>query len=323
MLPPHLSLPSALLAFPLREGVLLSSLGTFQLGGAARWVLELSSPESLRRVRAALAGSGLPAVLIGEGSNLLFSDEGWPGLVVRYVNPEALPEPLGGNLWQVSAAMPLDALSAWAVDRGLAGLEAFSGIPGTLGGAVVGNAGAWGRQMEQVVVSVQVIDATGAEQTWLNADCGFSYRDSLLKTEDVWVASLRFRTEAGDRSVLQAERARILALRAEKHPDWRKMPCIGSFFRNVEPSSAAERRRAAGWFLEEAGAKTCRVGGAAVFSKHANILIKATETCRAADVAALARLLQERVRSLQGLDLVREVRYLGDIPGESAGPSFY
>ena len=126
------------------------------------------------------------------------------------------------------------------------------------------------------------------------------------------------------RAVRVVTRTAAIARPVRRHDDdWRITPCIGSFFRNLEPSSSAERRRAAGWFLEQAGGKDLRIGGAGVFERHANILIKARPDCRAADVAALARELQQRVREKHGLDLVREVRYLGTLPGEHAGTSFY
>lgn len=306
-----------------RREVPLSTLGTFRLGGPAARVLDLSSPGGLSEARRELRRLSIPAVLIGEGSNILFSDQGWPGVLVRYVSKIPDPVEVSPGVWRVSAAVSLDALALWAAGRGLSGLEAFTGIPGTLGGAVVGNAGAWGVRMEQVLASVGGLDAAAESRRLEPAQCGFSYRDSLLKHNDFWVSDVELRLEPGDPETLAAERARILALRAERHPDWRRVPCIGSFFRNLEPSSAAERRRAAGWFLEQAGAKEMRVGGAGVFDKHANILVKRGEDCSAADVAALARMLQARVREVHGIDLVREVRYLGRLPGEPAAGSFH
>jgi len=307
----------------LREHVPLSACGTFQLGGPARWLVDCAHPADLAFLRRRCRELALPVLLLGEGSNILFSDAGWPGGLVRYIDPTPTPILEGLGLARVSAAASLDAVVRWSVGQGLAGLEAFSGIPGTVGGAVAGNAGAWGVQMEHVLDTVRVVDAQGQEHVRAAADCGFAYRDSRLKHEGTWVAEVGLRLREGDAAALADERARILAVRAEKHPDWRTTPCIGSFFKNLEPSSAAQRRRAAGWFLEQAGAKDFRVGGAAVFDRHANIPIKASPDCRADDVAALARRMREAARASQGVDLEREVRYLGTFAGEAEAPGFF
>ena len=120
-----------------------------------------------------------------------------------------------------------------------------------------------------------------------------------------------------------AERERILSLRADKHPHLDREPCIGSIFKNLEPSSAAERRQAAGYFLEQAGAKDLSVGGASVYSKHANIVVKSTADCAAQHVADLIRLMQKRVLEAGGPQLTREVRYLGHFDGECQSEGFH
>ncbi len=300
-----------------------AQLGSFQLGGEAGLVLKVQDSAGLVNVRRILADHDVPVVLIGEGSNVLFSDEGWAGIVVRYADAGQKPVALGDGLWRVSAAMRLDHLCEWATESGWSGLEAFTGIPGTVGGAVVGNAGAWGVQMADVVTMVEVITPEGERRRLLPADCAFSYRDSALKASMDWVSEVELTLTPADMEVLAAERRRILAERASRHPDWHRTPCIGSFFRNLEPSSQAERRRAAGYFLETAGAKALRVGGAAVYEGHANIPIKQDVSCRAADVVELARQMQNKVREVHGIELVREVRYLGNMPGESSAPGFH
>jgi UDP-N-acetylmuramate dehydrogenase len=306
-----------------RQQVPLSTLGSFQIGGPAAYIIECGSPEQLASAQSICVDRQLPALLIGEGSNLLFSDQGWPGVLIRYVTPFIEPEDLGEGTWKFCAGISLQDLVEWTIEQGQSGLEAFTGIPGTLGGAVVGNAGAWGVQMEHVLLEVRGWNAEGCWKCLRTQDCGFAYRDSGLKHEAFWVSEVILKTTKGDVEALRRERDRILTLRAERHPDWKTLPCIGSFFKNLEPSSAAERRQAAGWFLETAGAKDQRVGGAGVYTGHANILVKREPGCTAADVAALARQLQEAVKAKHGLDLVREVRYLGDIPGEKAASGFY
>lgn len=296
----------------LATGILLSACGTFQLGGPAGVLITCCTPDALARVRALAADLPPPLAFIGAGSNILFADTGWPGTLVRYTTDTFTPPcPLPGGSWRVNAAVQLDALAAWACEQGLKGWEAFSGIPGTVGGAVVGNAGAWGVQMEHMLSAVHGWDAAGQPRDWSVTDCAFTYRDSRLKHDGSWVSEITLTPQPGDPERQRAERARILALRAEKHPDWRITPCIGSFFKNIQPSSAADRRQAAGWFLEQVGAKTETEGGAAVCEKHANILIKAAPTCTAADVHRLALRLEQRVHETFGIQLEREIQTLG------------
>jgi len=305
------ALTDAFAGFTIRGNVPLSECGSFRIGGPVRTLIECGDPARLGQIRAKLWQLGLPAVLIGSGTNLLFSDEGWPGCMVRYTAPFSAPAPERDGTWRVHASVPLDALSAWACERGWTGWEAFSGIPGTLGGAVTGNAGAWGTQIGDFVHSLSAWDPEGKALILSRTDCGFTYRNSRLKESGLWVADLRLtEPEKIDPALLAAERQRVLAARAEKHPDWRQTPCIGSFFKNVEPSSAAGRRRAAGWFLEQVGAKELRVGGAGVYHKHANIPVKQTDGCSAADVLALVKELRERVHRQFGLVLEPEVRFL-------------
>ncbi len=306
-----------------RANVPLSQLGSFQLGGPVSCLLECHEPASLGEIRSVLHDQKQPSLLIGEGSNLLFSDEGWRGVLVRFTAGDPVPEDEGQGKWRFAASANLQEVVDWATLNGWAGLEAFNGIPGTLGGAVVGNAGAWGVQMEHVLCEVHGFDTRGALKKCSVAECGFSYRNSNLKSGEFWVSEVILQLESGEKTFLENERKRILDLRKARHPDWEKEPCIGSFFKNLEPSSAAERRQAAGFFLEQAGAKNCQVGGAGVYAGHANILVKKEKNCLAADVAKLARELQVAVKEMHGIDLEREVRYLGFIPGEKAGPGFY
>jgi len=304
------------LGVKLERDVRFSTLGSFQLGGPVRALVRVLSSAMLPRVRKVLHELDVPVLLMGEGTNLLFSDHGWSGCMVRYADDSGVPVEETAGIWRVSAAMGLDDLSYWAADQGWAGLEPFTGIPGTVGGAVVGNAGAWGVQMEHVLQSVEVITPNGEVETRSVSQCGFRYRDSALKHGPDWVVSVTVKLEPGEPKALHLERERILAERAARHPEWQTTPCIGSFFRNLEPTSKAGRRQAAGWFLESAGAKSLQVGGAGVFEKHANIPIKQSEVCTASDVAQLARQMQAAVADTHGIHLVREVRYLGPFPSE-------
>jgi UDP-N-acetylmuramate dehydrogenase len=288
---------------------LLSPYTTFRIGGHCRRIVECRKPDELVRVMDRIIAANDPYLLIGGGSNLLVSDSGIDAVVVRYLSesPEMFRD---GHEVVVSGSTLLDDLVALSVEQGLDGLVACSGIPGTVGGAIAGNAGAFGEQIADRLVSVALLDCGGRRRDADPADLGFAYRRSNLQVSGEIVVEARLRLEPAERERLALRRREILALRASRHPDWRTTPTAGSFFKNIEPTSKAERRQAAGWFLEQAGAKDFKVGGARVFEKHANIVV-AEPGCRAADVHRLAQLMAEAVKKKFGFDLEPEVRRIG------------
>lgn len=290
-------------------GALLSQYTTFQLGGPCRYLVECTAPDELKSAVRELAKADIPFVLIGGGSNLVFSDQGLDAVVVRYVSPTPLIERTGNDV-RAAASSELDALALFTVEEGLEGFVYASGIPGTVGGAVVGNAGAWGKQVGDVLKSAVILDKKGNEKTVGPDYFGFTYRHSRLKETGEIVVEVTFALRPGDPVALASERANILRTRAEKHPNLSTEPCAGSFFRNVEPTSKAERRQAAGWFLEQAGGKGLRSGGAYIFEKHANIIIKGAGAT-AQDVHDLHLQMIDIVKKKFGFELNREVRFAG------------
>ncbi|HAL92284.1 MAG TPA: UDP-N-acetylenolpyruvoylglucosamine reductase [Verrucomicrobia bacterium] len=247
----------------------------------------------------------------GRGANLLVADAGIPEAVLRISSnlPDCRRE--DGTIG-VSAGTALDELSRFAADEGLAGLGFASGIPGTVGGGICGNAGAFGSALGDVLDRVEVLTRAGEKKSISRAELDFGYRGSSLpQTGDVVVRAW-FRATAGDRAKLVAEREEILAKRREKHPDWRVLPTAGSFFKNLPPETAGGHRRAAGKYLEQAGAKAMREGGAYVFEKHANIVI-AGPGATARDVARLTARMAVTVREKFGFELEPEVRFWGQV----------
>ena len=299
----------------------LAELGTFQLGGPCALLVEAPGPEDVLQAARATLAVGRKPLFIGGGSNLLFSDAGYDGVLIRHLSttPRIRREE---HVLEVDAGTVLDDLAAAAAGQGLAGLEALHGIPGTVGGAVAGNAGAWGRQIGDAVESARLLQPDGVVVDVAGDELDFGYRCSRLQRTGEHLLTCRLRVTPGDRDALLAERARILALRAEKHPDWRVDPCIGSIFRNLEPTSKAERRQAAGHLLEQVGAKEMSVGGARLFSKHANIIIKGPG-CTAQDVCDLIARMRAAVEDRFGVVLRREVRYLGEFDNEPRQPGFH
>ncbi len=298
----------------IRYGAALDEYTTFQLGGACRLMISCRTPEELERAVRYASALGMHYVLIGGGSNVLVSDKGVDAAVIRYFSDEPLIH-RKKNMVEVAGSAVLDHLVGYAADTGLGGINYCSGIPGTVGGAVLGNAGAFGRQIGDAVESVTLMNERG--ETWNEPGdaLDFSYRRSRLQRTGEIVVSCRLELENADRNQLSEERRNILKMRSEKHPDWRVEPCIGSIFRNIEPTSSAGRRKAAGWFLEQAGAKDFKVGGAVVFDRHANIIVKRPGGT-AQDVFDLAARMEESVFEEFGMRLVREVRYLGLFKGD-------
>ncbi len=291
-------------------GARLADVTTFRLGGPCRALVECPDVKSLSDTVAALRAADLPFLLIGGGSNLLVSDDGIDRVVVRHASPTPVVRRDGEEV-VAAAATPLDALAEFSVRQGLDGILFASGIPGTVGGAVAGNAGAFGEDISGRLVSVTVLDPDGRIREEDPSLFGFAYRHSDMAARNSIVTEVRLRLAPADSGRLAAERDRILALRTAKHPDWRTLPTAGSFFRNVEPTSAAGRRQASGWFLEQAGALRMREGGARVFEKHANIVVADGPGCTATDVDRLTRRMADAVMAMFDLPLRPEVRRIG------------
>jgi len=291
------------------SNALLSTYTTFQLGGPCPCLIECATPDELIQTVQKLKKENTPFLLIGGGSNIVVSDQGLNTTVIRYLSLTPQIERNGNDI-TVSASTILDDLAIFCVDEGLEGLNYTTGIPGTVGGAVIGNAGAWGKQVGDVLRSAVILDAQGKTKTIGPDHFAFSYRHSRLKETDEIIVSVTFSGIPADPIALAKERAEILKKRSEKHPDLTNQPCAGSFFRNIEPTSKAERRQASGWFLEEAGSKGLKVGGAYVFEKHANIIIKGPHAT-AQDVHDLHLKMIDAVNKKFGLQLTREVRFAG------------
>lgn len=288
----------------------LANYTTFRLGGSCPYIVFCKTPEEMALVTRTFGTHDTDFLTIGEGSNLLISDSGLNIPLIRYVNPSPSIEQVVDSL-KVTANTPLDKLVKYAVERGIEGFVNCSGIPGTVGGAISGNAGAFGWQMSDALERLTLIDKSGYKSIKESSEIGFSYRNSGLRNGSGVILDAQFAIQREDPSILRQRRREILELRASKHPDLRFIATAGSFFKNIEPSSAAEKRQAAGWFLEEVGAKEMRVGGAGLFEKHANIIIRKDKTCKANDIFNLSLKMADAVKTRFGIELDREVRLLG------------
>jgi len=257
--------------------------------------------------------------VIGDGTNLIVSDAGFRGLVLRY---RADGMASTGNCITVDAGASLQALVDFSIDRGLQGLETLAGIPGSVGAAIYGNAGAYGHSISERIASVRFFDG-GAVRVLVNAECQFRYRESIFKIRKGWmIFSAELRLDPADRDVLRRTAADIVTIRNQKFPVTLK--CAGSIFKNlllrdlpaevasrIPPATVREGKVPAAWFLEQVGAKGSRRGAIHVAEYHANLIYNAGGGT-AADLCALIGELKERVRERFGIELEEEVQYVGE-----------
>ena len=291
---------------------LLARYTTFQLGGPCPFLISAQSPEDLRSAVACFQAHNIHDFLvIGEGSNILFSDAGISIPVIRYYSttPQIVKNYCDVT---VAASTKLDDLALFCAHEGLEGLGFASGIPGTVGGAIAGNAGAFGKQVSDALFSVVTVGRDGIEKEYAAQECDFDYRRSRFQASGEIILTARFLLKKNSPEATMKERSDLLAQRKEKHPDYRTVPCAGSFFKNIDSLVAGQRRQAAGLLLDQAGAKQMSVGGAGVFEKHANIIIKKTESCTARDVYLLSRQMQDAVEKKFEIVLKPEVRFWGE-----------
>jgi UDP-N-acetylmuramate dehydrogenase len=286
-------------------GMLLHDLTTLRIGGPTAAVCRVRTPDDARRFLEFAARHELPTIALGGGSNVLALDDGFRGCVLRL---DAGDFTLNGDTVTAGAGLPFDTLVARALDAGLTGLEFASGIPGSVGGAIVGNAGCFGHEIGEFLVEATVLNADGRLETVGPERFAFGYRRSALQGGGVLVLAVRLRLSRGDPAAAGRERLARLAERRRKHPVVE--PCAGSWFRNLPPATPGGRRRAAGELLDAVGAKTMHEGDAAVFPGHANIIINRS-AATAAQVRTLVERMREAVRTRFGVTLAEEVRTLG------------
>jgi UDP-N-acetylmuramate dehydrogenase len=286
---------------PLRD-VPLREHSNFRIGGPADFYFAAAGRDELRAALRAARECGLPAYVIGGGFNLLFDDAGFRGLILRNSSRGLSLDPSGPRV-RVESGTPLADLVEFAAAAGLQGIEFLAGIPGSVGGAVYGNAGAFGRCTGDSLSEALLLGPGNAERRVPSGELGFSYRHSLLKTERRTVLEAVFDLRPGVAALIRERIGEYLALRAGKHPP-RDMAYAGSYFKN--PVLPDGTRKPAGQLLEQVGAKEARIGGAAVYSGHANFLYN-TGNATARDVLTLAAMLKKRVYDAFGIVLEEEV----------------
>ncbi len=273
---------------------------TFRIGGPADCFVQLEDEEQLRKVRRYLGLAGVPFFVLGNGSNLLVDDAGYRGVVLQ-IGQKMSDISVQGCHIIAKAGATLRQVAAAALEHGLAGFEFASGIPGTVGGGVVMNAGAYGGEMSQVVNQVRVVSKEGESMELDNDTMEFRYRGSVIRGSAFTVTEVTFRLEPGDREAIQAKMEELAARRREKQP--LEYPSAGSTFKRPEGHFA-------GKLIMEAGFAGYRIGGAQVSEKHCGFVIN-TGDATARDVRALIEEIQARVKERFRVDLEPEIVFLG------------
>jgi UDP-N-acetylmuramate dehydrogenase len=289
----------------LRVNEPMSKHTTFRIGGPAALMALPRTMEEVQTVLKTAAELGVEPFFLGNGSDLLVADRGYPGFIVKLAGEFEescfCPAPKGGTpqLTAGGAAL-LSTLSKTALHWGLTGLEFAGGIPGSVGGAVTMNAGAYGGEMAQVLESVTFLDEAGEVCTLPVSECGFGYRKSIFSQRKCLVLRARFRLEQGDGYAIKARMDELTAKRREKQPI--DLPSAGSMFKRPPGHFAAA-------LIDQCGLKGLTVGGAQVSEKHAGFVVnRGGATC--GDVLALVDQVKEEVLRQTGVELEMEVKVL-------------
>lgn len=292
------------------QDVVLAPFTTFRVGGPADWFLETrSSDEILTGLRIARE-AGVPVTILGGGSNVLVADRGIRGLVIR---------PRGGTVERVAddavradAAVTINGLVRWTITHGLAGIEEWAGTPGTVGGAVFGNAHFAGRLISEYIIRVKLTTRSGEVSDVTVAEMGFGYDRSRLQTSGELLLSADFRVSPGEPSELRETARRSLAYRKTTQP--LNMPSAGCVFQNPEKGVdvvPAGIPWSAGALVDRAGMKGQCCGGARVSPLHGNFIVNDGHAT-AADIRTLIERCREAVRGKFGVTLREEIVYLGE-----------
>ncbi len=295
-----------------KSNIPLAKYTTFKIGGTARYLVEIDDTNKLVDALNFLSGEGIPYFVLGGGSNLLFSDNEYDGVVVKVATRK---NSIVGNNISIDAGLPLALLVNMCSQNGFTGMEWAAGIPGTIGGAVRGNAGAYGGSTADSLVSVTVWRDQDVTQL-SPVECSFGYRESIFKHNSDVVLSAEFTFVPGDKAaILQKSQGYILE-RSAKFP---RFFSAGSFFKNFDlknyhgdQSLLPEKflqvgKVGAAWFIEQSGMKGRAVGDAKVSDEHANFIVNCNNATQT-DVLNLVEQVKEAVYNKFGVELEPEVQ---------------
>jgi len=308
----------------IKENIKLARYTTYKIGGPARYFWEAKNEDEIAGAVSWARKEGVPYFILGGGSNVLISDKGFDGLVVRILNTK---HKILDTKIEAEAGLDLPKLVEIAIHNGLKGIEWLSGVPGTFGGAVRGNAGAFGGELKDIITSVRFLDKNGNIKTINNKDCNFSYRNSIFKQNpDYIILSATLELEQGDKEALQKFSNQTIEYRAARHP--LEFGSCGSVFKAIDVNDIRlghfdryPRFRElikndpypvipTACFIDEADLKGYRIGGAMVSTKHPNFLVN-YKGANAEDVMILISFVKQRLINIFGIFSEEEVQYVG------------
>lgn len=281
-----------------QEYVRISPYTSMRVGGIVRYLYRPESEEAFAALVGELSGASVPFLVVGCASNLLFPDEDYPGAVILTTAIRSLRMEEGRIV--ASCGVSLSALASFAQEQGKSGLAFAYGIPGTVGGGVYMNAGAYGGECSDCFEEALCMDRSGRQMTLKKEDLHFSYRHSALQENGLFLLHASFSCPDGDPAAIRAEMERNMAARREKQP--LEFPSCGSAFKRPPGHYA-------GALIEQAGLKGFSVGGAQVSEKHAGFVVN-RGGATSADVRALLEAVQNTVREKYGVTLEPEIRIL-------------
>jgi len=298
----------------IKKNIILSSCTTFRIGGRAKYFFSAQNKKEIIQAVNWAKKKNLDFFILGGGSNILVSDSGFDGLVIRLDNKNYK---VNGNIVSVEAGMPLNELVKISIDNNLSGLEWAVGIPGTIGGAICGNTGAFGHSISDFILSVEILKNKEIK-ILQKEDCSFSYRNSLFKNNrNIVILSAKFKLKKDNKKKSKEMLAKYLNQRKITQP---VEPSAGCIFKNPfctdlskinkKLAPIKDNRISAGWLIEECGLKGYKIGQAQISKKHANFIINCGQA-KAEDVIILISLTKQKVRDRFNIQLEEEIKYVG------------
>ena len=293
-----------------RQNAALAPLTTFKVGGPAEWLVNLHGSELLRRAIAIAKDAGLPVTPLGGGSNVLVADAGIRGIVIRVHGGDV--RAVDASLIRADAGVTINGLVRWTISRGVAGLEAWAGTPGTVGGAIYGNAHFQARLISELIARVSLVTSDGTLVDVATREMEFGYDFSRLHRTHEFVVSADFHVSSGDPAVLRATARESLAFRKRTQP--LESASAGCIFQNPDPARDRVPEgipASAGALVDRAGLKGAREGAARVSTTHANFIVN-EGGATARDIRALIDRCKSEVHARFGVALREEIMYLGE-----------
>jgi UDP-N-acetylmuramate dehydrogenase len=305
-----------------QENVLMANHTTFHIGGPARYFFVAKTKEELIETLNWARKNSVPYFILGGGSNLLVSDKGFDGLVIKYQSSNFKIQKDGTKcIVEAEAGTPLIKIILETTKNGYSGAEWGFGIPGSIGGAICGNAGRLGQDISQIVEKVLILDESLQEVELKKEDCGFSYRESIFKNKNWIILSAKLIFEKKEQKIIDEvlNEAKIVV---RAHPPFPSPGCAfknyeikidnGILLKNHSELKFRERKGkiGAGYLIDECGIKGRHIGGAKIWEGHANYIVN-VGNAKAKDVIALINLCKKSVKEKFGVELEEEIRLVG------------